>query len=168
MIAFFKNQKLLNSSSDALVIKLNQYARNIDYFGDGKVTDDPDGRFELITLFAVPYFLSISKRSEFGAKLAQKMFDKIFKGFDTALRRLGVSDVKVGERVRKLAEGFYGRQISYKNAIEKNDIEELTQKISLNVFSNSQENVEFQKILAEDVMKLFNSLEKMTLDEILK
>ena len=167
MFSFFKNQKLIDNASDTLLMQVNSYARNPKYFGDDKVTDDPDGRFELITLFSVAYFTALSGRDEFSSRISQKLFDKIFKSFDDALRDLGVGDLSVGKRVRRLAEGFYGRQVSYKNAIEADDWAMFEDKIALNVFGRETSSHQFEKTLTDDIKDLYFRLKGLGTDEIL-
>ena len=53
-----------------------------------------------------------------GARVAQKLFENIFSNFDYAFREAGVGDLIVGKKMRKLAEGFYGRIRAYESAFE--------------------------------------------------
>jgi cytochrome b pre-mRNA-processing protein 3 len=160
MFNYFKNRKLINNASDSLFMKLNQYARNPCFFGDDLVPDDPDGRFELVVLFATAIFIGLAGRGEFASQVSQRLFDKVFKTFDQALRDFGVSDLKVGKRVKIMAESFYGRQNSYINAFATDDVILLEQKISLNVFGKEDEIVEFSKILAQNFTKLVDETKK--------
>lgn len=164
MFSFFKNRILLKNASDSLFIKLNEYARNPNYFGENLVEDSPDGRFEMVALFATAIFIGLSKRGEFEKNLAQKLFDKIFKTFDQALRELGVSDVKVGDRIKKMAESYYGRQKSYVSAFESDDSDELEKKIALNVFGRDNQILEIDKILATEFNKLSQEIRELSFD----
>ena len=42
-------------------------------------------------------------------KVSQKLFDIMFQNMDDSLRELGVGDLVVGKKIRKLAENFFGR-----------------------------------------------------------
>lgn len=167
MFSFFKNQKLIDEASDTLLIELNKYARNPKFFGDEKVTDDPDGRFEMVALFATPFFVALSGRDEFSSRISQKLFDKIFKSFDDAMRLLGVGDLAVGKRIKSLSESFYGRQKSYKEAIESGDSVLFENKIALNVFSKTVSDNKIEKILCEEVLALYGRLKQLPTAEIL-
>ncbi len=160
MFSFFKNRNLLNNASDSLFIKLNQYARNGEFFGDNLIEDSPDGRFEAVALFATAIFIGLANRGEYEKQIAQTLFDKIFKTFDQALRELGVSDVKVGTRVKKMSESYFGRQNSYAKAYENSDKSVLERKIALNVFGRD---VKEDKIFCEtDIeQKLANSFRQL-------
>ena len=162
MFNYFKNRKLVKNASDTLFIKMNEYARNPSFFGYNRVEDDPDGRFELVTLFASAIFCGLGKRGELESKIAQNLFDKIFKSFDQALRDFGISDLKVGSRVKIMAESFYGRQNSYIKAFESEDKEILSKKIALNVLGIENGTNDFSDELADNFIKL--SVEIRALD----
>ena len=158
MFNYFKNRKLIKNASDTLFIRMNEYARNPIFFGDNRVEDDPDGRFELVALFATAIFCGLGKRGEFENKIAQNLFDKIFKSFDQALREFGISDLKVGSRVKIMAESFYGRQTSYIKAFDSDDIQTLSKKIALNVLSLENVSNEFSDELANNFVKLVGEI----------
>lgn len=167
MFSFFKNQKLIDEASDTLLIELNKYARNPVFFGEGKVADDPDGRFELVALFSAVFFMALAGRDEFSSQISQKLFDKIFKSFDDAMRLLGVGDLSVGKRIKKLSESFFGRQKSYKEAIESGDITKLENKIALNVFEKAVSDNQIEKVLCDEVIGLYERLKQQSTAEIL-
>ena len=55
---------------------------------------------------------------------------------DRSLREMGVSDVGVGKKVRKMAEVFYGRVTAYDRALEEGR-EQLEAATNRNVFPDS-------------------------------
>ena len=63
----------------------------------------------------------------------QALVDELFRDMDRSLREMGVSDVAVGKKVRKMAEVFYGRVAAYDRALTQDD-EALRQAIARNVF----------------------------------
>ena len=77
------------------------------------VADTFEGRFELLTLNAGLVLRRLSLLPEPGPKLAQSVSDAIFCGFDDALREVGVSDVGVPKKMKKLARAFMGRGAAY-------------------------------------------------------
>ncbi len=127
MFNFFKNHSAINKASDSLFMILNENARNKEFFASNGVQDNTDGRFELVAFFSTAIFLGLANRGEFAEKVSQKLFDKIFKTFDDALRNLGVSDTKVGPKIKKMAEHFYGRMSAYRKALDEGSGEDLRQ-----------------------------------------
>lgn len=153
-VQYFIRRKNIKNTSDRLFILLNADARNPDYFGDGKIDDSPDGRFEAMALFAAAYLSALGTKGALEKSIAQELQSRIFKSFDQGLRELGVGDMAVGKRIRKLAESFYGRVISYKECFLENDKAKLTKKIALNVFGRGEIKA-FDEVLAQKSMDVF-------------
>ncbi|GAB4524519.1 MAG: hypothetical protein Kow00133_12780 [Amphiplicatus sp.] len=81
------------------------------------MADSVEGRFELLTLHVYLILRRLKGQGEDAARVAQKLFDATFASFDDALRELGVGDLAVGKRIRKMAEAFYGRIGAYEAAL---------------------------------------------------
>jgi cytochrome b pre-mRNA-processing protein 3 len=81
------------------------------------VADTFEGRFEILTLNAGLVLRRLSLLPEPGPELAQLLSNAIFTGFDDALREIGVSDVGVPKKMKKLARAFMGRGAAYREAI---------------------------------------------------
>lgn len=159
MFNFFKNHSAINNASDSFFILLNANARDPEFFAQDGVNDDVDGRFELMALFATAVFLGLANRGEFAKRVSQKVFDTVFKTFDDALRNLGVSDTKVGPKIKKMAEHFYGRMNSYKKALEasSHDIAPVIKK-------NLADNLNLSDEIVQKLAKRFFELRKKVED----
>jgi len=79
--------------------------------------DTVEGRFELYTLHVVLILHRLKQQGPRAAEVAQALFDAYLQGLDDALRELGVGDLSVGKKMRKLGEAFYGRAKSYDAAL---------------------------------------------------
>ncbi len=77
------------------------------------VADTFEGRFEILTLNAGLVLRRLSLLPEPGRELAQSLSDAIFSGLDDALREIGISDVGVPKKMKKLARAFMGRGAAY-------------------------------------------------------
>jgi cytochrome b pre-mRNA-processing protein 3 len=94
------------------------------------VPDDFDGRFEMATLHAD---LLLRRLAELGAAdLAQDVVDRVFEGFDDALREMAVSDVGVAKRMTKMAGAYFGRVSAYAPALEAGDADALAEALARN------------------------------------
>ena len=91
-------------------------ARRPEFYTVLEVPDTPEGRFEILALTA---FLVLRRlKGEAAAKdVSQAYFDVMFDDIDSNLRELGVGDISVGKKVKKLAESFYGRIKAYEEAL---------------------------------------------------
>ena len=90
-------------------------ARHAQFYEKMGVADTIDGRFEMIV---VHLFLVLNRLKGEGVEdLRQSLTDEFFADMDRSLRELGVSDLAVGKKVRKIAESYYGRVTAYDRAL---------------------------------------------------
>ncbi len=108
-------------------------ARRETFFSDWEVPDTPLGRYEMVSLhmFLVQHRL----RGETGAAgdVAQALIDEFFLEVDHSLRELGIGDVGVPKRMKKLARMYYGRTATYGAALDAGNLAELTAALARNV-----------------------------------
>ncbi len=83
--------------------------------------DTFEGRFEILTLNAGLVLSRLSQAPAPGPEIAQALADAVFTHFDDALREIGVSDVGVPKKMKKLARAFMGRGGAYAQAMEQGD-----------------------------------------------
>jgi cytochrome b pre-mRNA-processing protein 3 len=96
--------------------------------------DSYDGRFEMVTLFAGLVIRRLTRLSGIGTELADEVADSVFRHFEVALRELGVSDVGVPKRLKRMAAAFYGRSKAYGEGLDAPDGERLAQALARNVY----------------------------------
>lgn len=91
------------------------------------VPDSVDGRFDMIVLHAFLIMRRLKRIAEDGAgrreaaqaaALSQAVFDLMFADMDQNLREMGVGDLGVGRRVKRMATGFYGRVAAYDEGLD--------------------------------------------------
>jgi cytochrome b pre-mRNA-processing protein 3 len=78
--------------------------------------DTTEGRFEIYTLHLMLLLDRLKQNGEQAKDVSQALFDTYLKGLDDALREMGVGDLSVGKKMRKLGEACYGRVKSYQAA----------------------------------------------------
>jgi cytochrome b pre-mRNA-processing protein 3 len=111
MLNAFRKSAGRRKHAESLLAALMERARGAEFFGALGVADTIDGRFDLVTLHA---WLVLKRLEAQGARdLAQDVTDRLFVGFDEALRDLGVGDLGIGPRMKKFANAFYGRMQAY-------------------------------------------------------
>jgi cytochrome b pre-mRNA-processing protein 3 len=98
----------------ARVVEQARQSRLYEAFG---CPDTVEGRFELYTLHLVLLLERLRGQGERAAEISQALFDTYLSALDHALRELGVGDLSVGKKMRKLGEAFYGRGKSYDAAL---------------------------------------------------
>ncbi len=89
-------------------------ARHPRLYADWGVPDTLDGRFDMITLHT---YLVLERLKGEEPEFRQAVVDEFFRDMDRSLREMGVGDLSVGKKVRKMAESFYGRIAAYDAAL---------------------------------------------------
>lgn len=153
MLARLLRKKSVKRSARLIYDRLSAASRDPSLYGLGKVADSPDGRFELLALHSAVLFSRLSKRGEQADETSQEVFDILFSAMDHALRELGVGDISVGKRIRKLAESFYGRLAVYHEGIAglADTQEPLVLAIATHVLEDPQNGLFFAQKLAQRV-----------------
>lgn len=119
--------------ADALYVEIVAASRRETFFSEWNVPDTPLGRFEMLSLHM--FLFQHRLRGEGGAtrRLAQVMIDDFFTDVDHSLRELGIGDLGVPKRIKKLARMFYGRTATYSAALEAGDRPSLVAALARNV-----------------------------------
>ena len=149
-----KAQRRLDDLAANLYVSTVNHARNPVFFRDLGVPDTIDGRFEMIALHAHLVMRRLKDLDVAGAKLAQAYFDAMFHDMDRNLRELGVSDMAVGKRMKKMLQGFYGRVAAYDKGLSSTDCEQLQAAIGRNVYGT----VETQQASLRAMAKYANAV----------
>ncbi len=77
------------------------------------VPDTLDGRFDAICLHVYLLIRRLNQDGPPGSEMSQAVFDAMFHDMDINLREMGVGDMSVGKRNRKMWEAFHGRSAAY-------------------------------------------------------
>ena len=95
-------------------------ARQPAFYDVWRVPDSAIGRFDVIALHC---FLVLHRlKGEASAqRFSEAYCETLFDDMDRNLREMGVGDLSVGKKVRKLAEGFFGRAAAYEKALGGSD-----------------------------------------------
>ena len=111
-------------------------ARDPAFYTSLGVADRIDARFELYTLHVLLLIMRLRDEGERGAEAGQDLFNTYVSALDHALRELGVGDVSVGKKMRKLGEALYGRMTAYEAPLRDADAALLATGLARNVFES--------------------------------
>ena len=109
-------------------------ARDPYIFETLEAPDTLDGRFDVIGLYVFLTVHRLHAESKVGKDLAQAVFDAMFSDMDINLREIGVSDMRIGKRVRDMWEAFNGRSTAYAAALDAGDAALLAEAVARNVW----------------------------------
>ncbi|WP_417230454.1 ubiquinol-cytochrome C chaperone family protein [Brevundimonas sp.] len=121
---------------NALYARAVTQARRPEFYTRLGVDDRIDARFELYTLHVLLLVLRLRDDGERGGEAAQVLFDTYVSALDNSLRELGVGDVSVGKKMRKLGESLYGRMTAYEAPLRTGDAAALTAGLARNVYGH--------------------------------
>jgi cytochrome b pre-mRNA-processing protein 3 len=96
-------------AGEALYASAVAQARRPGLYTTLAVPDTREGRFELYSLHVILLLDRLRGGDERSGETKQALIDRFTRGLDDAFRELGVGDVAVPKRIKKLGEAFYGR-----------------------------------------------------------
>jgi len=128
--------------------------------------DTVEGRFEIYSLHVVLLLDRLRRQGDQATETSQVLFDTFVKALDHALREMGVGDLSVGKKMRKLGEAFYGRAKSYEEAFaELPDAGKLQELIARTVYAEAD--ADRSAALATYVVGQRDALAEQALDALL-
>lgn len=130
---FGKQRHHNRAITDALYERIVAAARQPHFYAAWQVPDTPLGRFEMVALHML--LVQHRLRGEVGParEVAQVLIDEFFTDVDHSLRELGIGDLGVPKRMKKLARMFYGRTQAYGDALDADDERALAAALTRNV-----------------------------------
>lgn len=150
---------------DALYFTIVAAARQPRFYSELHVPDTPLGRFEMMSLHMVLTLRRLRGANGPLRQIAQDLTDAYFLEVDHSLRELGIGDVAVPKRMKKLARMFYGRAQSYGDALEAGDAVELASALQRNIRPDLAQ-WDGAAELANYVATASSSLEQQSLDRL--
>jgi cytochrome b pre-mRNA-processing protein 3 len=133
-----------NRNIHALYGAIVAQARSAAFYTRYGVSDNVEGRFELIVLHLVLVLRRLGGELARGPKqgppgtsgrtIGQQLFDAFCRDLDDNLREMGVGDLAVPREMRKFGEAFYGRQAAFSAALGAADEHELEKALARNIF----------------------------------
>jgi len=149
-------------------------ARSTVFYADLAVPDTLDGRFENILLHVWLVLRRIrmdDATTERHDKVAQAVFDSMITDMDRSLREMGVGDLRVGKRVKAMAQAFYGHVKAYDDGINADDNQVLSATLLRNLYGTSEKDQSELDTavgtMANYVRQEANNLENQPLEQLI-
>jgi cytochrome b pre-mRNA-processing protein 3 len=135
MFGFWKRRKANEALFDALYASLSDASRQPAFYAMAGVPDTVEGRFDLLTLHAILVLERLKQLPPPADDFAQDFVDDLFGRFDAALREMGVGDISVPKRMKRIASHFMGRAKAYNEALAEGD-DAMAAALARNVFGD--------------------------------
>ncbi len=131
----FRRDRASNRAiTEALYLKIVAAARQPVFYSDWGVPDTPLGRYEMMSLHMVLALRRMRADEAALRDVAQEVTDHFFLEVDHSLRELGVGDMGVPKRMKRLAKMHYGRAAAYNAALDAEDIPALAGALARNIW----------------------------------
>ena len=125
------------TAGGALYAKCAKAAREPEFYTALAVPDTVEGRFELYALHVLLVVRRLRGEGDVATAVSQALFDALLMGLDDGLREMGVGDLSVGKKMRKLGEAIYGRARNLDAALDAlPDMTELTAMMGRTVYQD--------------------------------
>jgi cytochrome b pre-mRNA-processing protein 3 len=112
-------------------------ARAPALYHEAGVADTIEGRFEMVVLHAGLVVRRLLALGPEAGDMAQELVDRVFRGFEDALREMAIGDAGVARRIKTMAGGFAGRSRAYAAALDSGDEAALAAALARNVYGAS-------------------------------
>ena len=130
-----KTRATARSTIERLYGAIVAQSRRADFYTDFSVPDTLEGRFEMLLLHTVLACHRLKDGDETERAMSQEIFDTFAADMDRTLRELGVGDLSVPKKMKKIGEAFYGRAAAYDSALAAGDGGVLAAALMRNVYA---------------------------------
>lgn len=133
MFGYFNRKRKNREITERTYREIARCARRPDYYSGMNVPDTVMGRFEMISIMMVLFLRRADRGSEALRQLSADVVDHFFAELDHSIRELGVGDLSVPKRMKKLARMFYGRAEAYTGLLDDRDSRGLAEALRRNI-----------------------------------
>ena len=155
-----------DAAARQLYIATVNQARSVAFYEQWSAPDTVTGRFDMISLHG--YLIMRRLMADPAAKAFSEAYcGMIFTDMDRNLREMGVGDLSVGKKVKKLAEGFYGRAAAYESAMNDGP-EPMTEVLRRNVYGGEDPGGAVLAAMSDYVRANVNSLAGQASQDIME
>ncbi len=115
---------------DTLHDRIVAQSREPVFYADAGLPDTVEGRFESLALHTLLILRRLRRLPAPADDVAQDLVDRVFAHLEVALRELGIGDMGVPKRMKKIAGAFYDRTRLYDPLIERGDAAGLADELA--------------------------------------
>lgn len=102
------------------------------------VPDTLDGRFDMVGVYVFLVIRALNRLPPPGSDISQAVFDAMFSDMDINLREMGVGDMSIAKKVKKMWDAFHGRAAAYEQALTSADPAQLSAALARNVWRGAE------------------------------
>ena len=133
-----KTRAMSRATIERLYGAIVAQSRRADFYTDFGVPDTLEGRFEMVVLHTVLACRRLKGGDALERAMSQDIFDAFAADMDAAMREIGIGDLTVPKKMKKIGEAFFGRAAAYDAALAEADDAALAQAVSRNILSTGE------------------------------
>ncbi|HQZ11483.1 MAG TPA: ubiquinol-cytochrome C chaperone family protein [Devosia sp.] len=107
------------------------------FYAEWGVPDTVTGRFDMISLHMSLLFRRLRSERKDVAAFSQAVFDLFFRDMDRSLREMGVTDIGIPKKIKKMGNIFYGLLAHISEAMDKGDRAGLEAVLIRNIYEGA-------------------------------
>ncbi len=163
---FSRKGRLARAKAADLYKQVVHHSRSPIFYTGYNVPDTFEGRFGMIAMHGglVVNRLCRPDMGKDGQILAQAFFDVMFLSLDWSIREMGVGDLGVPRRIKKMMSSFKGLAFAYDKAVRAG-AGEIQHVLLRNVYAEAEKpSAEMLTAMADYISQCANELEQQGLD----
>lgn len=129
MFGFFRKDDGA-AAIEALHGRIVAQSRLPAHYGPSGLPDTVEGRFESLSLHVLLVLRRLRALPDPAGDVAQDLVDRVFAHLEIALRELGIGDMGVPKRMKKIAGAFYDRTRLYDPLLDRAEPDALAAEIA--------------------------------------
>lgn len=157
-----------------LYVALVEAARSPHFYQNLGVEDNIDGRFDMVALYVLFMIrrLRLGEADGFKDKhreaTAQALFDYMLADFDQNLREMGIGDLSIGKRMKKIGAALYGRALAYDEAMASGNRAQLVECLRRNLYRDAEIDPAILDQMADHVVDLSARFAALSFADLVK
>jgi cytochrome b pre-mRNA-processing protein 3 len=157
MFGLFRNKER-DAQISRLYDQILAQSRDPQLFTVGQVPDTVEGRTDMMLLHLFLLMHRLGGEQGSVHELARGVCDRFFTELDRAMREMGVGDLTVPKKMRKIADIYTGCSSAYGNGLASADPAELPDALLRNVYGRDEAKRPQARALADYVLRAAKSL----------
>ncbi len=165
MLDWLKTRQARARRAEQLYAEIVTAARRPAFYTQLGVADTVSGRFEVIVLHLFVVLERLNLDGGEGPRLARRLMEVFCHTMDVEFREMGVGDMGVPKKVRKVAEAALGRVRAYGAAMRRGDVDGLKAALKRNVYDDQVSEGTLAQMAAY-LTRAYEDIADLTLDRL--
>ena len=135
MFKWFGHSSQLDKIALQIYGSIVTQARSKAFYTVYGITDSPTGRFDMLTVHMVLVQIRLLQEAEKAREISQLLSETFVRDMDHSLREMGVGDLSVAKRVRRMNNALLGQLRLYASLIDEAEAEPLAAALERNIIT---------------------------------